>query len=84
MTLQVDKYLHAPFVLTLQVPTSRRVLGHSLGGFTLADEGIEGLQSLEDCGVIFYIHFEGHCASRQMCLCIYTYIHACIKVRRHQ
>lgn len=55
--LQVDQYLDAPLVLTLQLPTFRRVLRQSLRSFTLADEGVEGLQRLEDCGVIFYIHF---------------------------
>lgn len=57
MMMQVDRYLHAPFVLTLQLPTSRRRgLRQSLGSFTLADERVEGLHSSEDFGVIFYIH----------------------------
>lgn len=68
MMLQVDQYLDAPFVLTLQLPTFWRVLRLPLRSFTLADEGVEGLQRLEDCGVIFYIHFfKAHCVQRQRC-----------------
>lgn len=65
MMMQVDRYLHAPLVLTLQLPTSRRRgLRQSLGSFTLADERVEGLHSSEDLGVIFYIHcYRSLCSS---------------------